>query len=238
MRCLFILFILFVYAPLACGQGIFRYDRVDFFKEPDVQGDAVSKPAQDDLGSIENEWAEPVITPSGGVSIYVPPKEVREFLDKPGPENAKAYLEWNLKRIRKFIMAQEMLAKEAKMPNQAQEEKDLLKANSSTSVARDAVSGGGYLFYFMLKGCPACTKEARVIENIYLNHPEIRVHAFAVGFSDEDLMKFMFPAMRDNGMSALFKIHSYPAIVLFNGKREKYFLSGYVDKERILKLFG
>ena len=238
MRCLFILFILFVYAPSACGQGIFRYDRVDFFNELDIEEDAASKSAQNDLESIENEWAEPVIAPSGRVSIYVPPKEVREFLDKPGPENAKAYLEWNLKRIRKFIMAQKMLAKEARMLNQAQEEKDLLKANSSTSAANNTVSGGGYLFYFMLKGCPACAKEARVIENIYLNHPEIRVQAFAVGFSDEDLSKFMFPAMQDNGMSALFKIHSYPAIVLFNSKREKYFFSGYVDKERIMKLFG
>lgn len=234
--------VLFTHVSGACSQGLFQYDRIDFFKETAAPENAAWKSAQDKLELIEDEWAEPVIGPSGKASIYVPPKEVREFLDKPGPQNARAYLEWNLKRIRKFIMAQEMLAREAKMLNHPRKTKngagrDTFRVNPSASSAKDKVLQGGYLFYFMLKDCHACEEEALVIEDIYLNHPEIRVQAFAVGFTEDDLRKFTFPAMQDNGMSALFKINSYPAIVLFNGRRERYFFPGYVGKEKILQLF-
>jgi thiol-disulfide isomerase/thioredoxin len=243
MRCLLILITLFVYTPFACSEGLFQYDRINFFKEPDARKDIVSKPRQENFESIESEWAEPVVSPSGEVTIYVPPKEARDFLDKPDPENAKAYLEWNLNRIRKFVTAQEMLAKEAETLNQPEKgnsavDTDSHQANSPNSAAKDTLLQGDYLFFFMLKGCPACEKEARVIESIYLTHPEIRIQAFARGFGDDDLRKFMFPAIEDKGMSALFKIKSYPTIVVFNSKRQKYFLSGFADRERILELFG
>jgi len=243
MRCFLILIALFIYTPFASGQGLFRYDRIDFFKDPDSKKDTVSEQAQSSIESIESEWAEPVISASGKVSIYLPPKEVRDFLDTPDPENAKAYLEWNLNRIRKFITAQEMLAKEAKILDQPRgrdnlTDTDSQKTGSSTSVAGAALPQGDYLFFFMLKGCPVCQKEARVVENIYLTHPEIKVQAFAVGYRDDELREYMFPAMQDKGMSRLFKVSSYPAIVLFNSKKEKYFISGYANKEKILKLFG
>ena len=89
----------------------------------------------------------------------------------------------------------------------------------------------------MLKGCPVCEREAHVIEDICLNHPEIRIEAFAKGFSDQELDRFRFPVRQDNGMSSLFKVNSYPAIAVFNRKNQRYFISGYVDKDRILKLF-
>jgi len=189
---------------------------------------------------IEDEWAEPIISPSGRVSIYVPPKEVGDFLNKPNPENAKAYLSWNLKRIKKLILAQELLAKEAKELEVMKESKNSPESNYSVGFKSSGVPakvGANYLFYFMLKGCPVCEKEGRVIEDIYLNHPEIRIEAFAKGFSDQELDGFRFPARQDNGMSSLFKVESYPAIAVFNKKNKRYFLSGFVDRERILKLF-
>lgn len=242
MRCFLILITLFVYTPFACSEGMFQYDRIDFFKEPDARKDIVSEPRRKNFESIESEWAEPVVNPSGEVTIYVPPKEVRDFLDKPDPENARAYLEWNLNRIRKFVTAKEMLAKEAETLNQPEEDNsaagtDSHQVTSTNSASKDPVFQGNYLFFFMLKGCPVCEKEAPVIESIYLTHPEIRIQAFARGFGDDDLRKFMFPAIEDKGMSALFKIESYPTIVVFNSKRQKYFLSGLADKEKILKLF-
>ncbi|MBU2034334.1 MAG: hypothetical protein KKA59_00940, partial [Candidatus Omnitrophica bacterium] len=79
--------------------------------------------------------------------------------------------------------------------------------------------------------------EARVIEDISLNHPEIRIEAFAKGFSDTELDGFRFPVRQDSGMSSLFKVTSYPSIAVFNKKKQRYFLSGFIDKERILKLF-
>ena len=62
--------------------------------------------------------------------------------------------------------------------------------------------------------------------------------AFSVsGFSDRELEDFILPTRQDNGMSRYLKISSYPAILVFNQKKEKYFISGYVDKEKMLGLF-
>lgn len=225
MRVFILMFIIFLsHLTNASAESVFRYERIDFFQEIKTQKNSVLAETNTSSEVIQEEWAEPIISPSGRVSIYVPPKEVRDFLDKPDPENAKAYLAWNIKRIKKFILAQELLRKEAKELKVMKGGKNLLEPDS------------GYLFYFMLKGCPTCDKESRVIEDIYLNHPGIRVEAFAKGFSDQELENFRFSARQDNGMSSLFKVDSYPAIAVFNKNKQRYFLSGFIDKDRILKL--
>lgn len=240
MRVFILTFIIFLsHLCFANAETIFRYERIDFFQDIKTQIEPVTAQTNNSSEVIQEEWAEPIISPSGRVSIYVPPKEVRDFLDKPDPENARAYLQWNLKRIKKFILAQGLLRKEAKELEVMKETKGLLEPDSSSGL-RDSISdtkpGLSYLFYFMLKGCPTCEKESRIIEDIYLNHPEIRVEAFAKGFSDRELENFRFSARQDNGMSSLFKVESYPAIAVFNKKNKRYFLAGFVDKERILKL--
>jgi len=222
-RIILMLMIFLSHLAIAYAQNIFQYERIDFFGRKELQEEPHPAETNQSPEIITDEWAEPVISPSGRVSIYVPPKEVRDFLEEPNPENARAYLTWNLKRIKKFILAQELLRKEAK-------ELEVVKEPSQDRV------GAGYLFYFMSKGCPACEKESRVIEDIYLNHPEIRIEVFAKGFSDRELENFRFPVRQDNGISSLFKVNSYPSIAVFNKKKQKYFLSGFVDKNRILKL--
>ena len=239
MRLFILMFIIFLsHLANASAESVFQYKRIDFFQEIETQKEPAIAQTNTSSEVIQEEWAEPIISPSGKVTIYVPPKEVRDFLDKPDPENAKAYLQWNLKRIKKFVLAQELLRKEAKELEVMKENKGLLESDSSAGFKdansnKDAVS---YLFYFMLKGCPSCEKESRIIDDIYLNHPEIRVEAFAKGFSDRELENFRFSARQDNGMSSLFKVESYPSIAVFNKKNKRYFLSGFVDKENILKL--
>ena len=235
---MFIIF--FSHLALAKAETVFRYERIDFFQEIEKQKEPAITQTNNSSEAIQEEWAEPIISPSGQVTIYVPPKEVRDFLDKPDPESAKAYLQWNLKRIKKFILAQELLRREAKELEVMKKTKSLLEPESNDTfkdLRGDNKTGTGYLFYFMLKGCPTCEKESRVIENIYLNHPEIRIEAFAKGFSDRELENFRFSARQDNGMSSLFKVESYPAIAVFNKRNKRYFLSGLMDKDRILNLF-
>jgi hypothetical protein len=225
---------------VASAQGFFQYERIDFFERIDTQEKVSQSETEHQPETITDEWAEPIISPSGKVSVYIPPKEVRDFLEKPDPENAKAYLAWNLKRIKKFALAQDLLTKEAKDLGYMKEVKNLLEPNSSASLkdsSNNPKAGVSYLFYFMLKGCPACERESKIIEDIYLNHPEIRIEAFAKGFSDRELEGYRFPARQDSGMSSLFKVNSYPSIAVFNKKKQRYFLSGFIDKERILKLF-
>ena len=225
---------------VANAQGFFQYDRIDFFNEAETGKKVNRAESEEQPKTIIDEWAEPVMSPSGRVSIYVPPPEVRDFLEKPDPENAKAYLEWNSKRIKKIILAQELLIKEAKKLEYMKEVKSFPEPASSLnlrSYSNNTKAGVSYLFYFMLKGCAVCEKEARVIEDIHLNHPEIRIETFGKGFSDSELDGFRFPARQDNGMSGFFKVTSYPAIAVFNKKNQRYFLSGFIDKERILGLF-
>ncbi len=226
-RIIFMFMIFLAHFAIASAENIFQYDKVDFFQETRTQEELSQSETKRQPETIADEWAEPVISPSGKMSVYVPPQEVRDFLEKPDSENAKAYLAWNLKRIKKFILAQELLAKEAK---------SLIESDSIAGI-KEPKSDVNHLFYFMLKGCPVCERESKVIEDISLNHPEIRIEAFAKGFSDRELEKFRFSARQDNGMSSIFKVNSYPSITVFNKKNQKYFLSGFMDKERILKLF-
>ncbi len=237
MRFLILVFIIFLtYLAVANAESVFQYDRIYFFGSVKLLEEPSQSETKRQPESIIDEWAEPVISPSDKISVYVPPQEVRDFLEKPDPENAKAYLAWNLKRIKKFILAQKLLAKEAKELGYMEEAKSSLEPGSSVGI-KDLRSGVSYLFYFMLKGCPTCEKESKIIDDIYLNHPEIRIEAFAKGFSDRELEEFRFPARQDNGMSSLFKINSYPSIAVFNKKKQRYFLSRFMDEERILKLF-
>lgn len=227
------------FLELAHAQNLFEYDRVDFFNSIGAQEKMKEPQPKEESDTIESEWAEPIINPSGKVTIYVPPKEVRDFLDKPDSSSAKAYLDWNLKRIKKFITAQQLLEKEVKAIGLDKDNKDLVLSPSpyTSDLIDSARFKGKYIFYFMLKGCPACQDETKIIEDIYLNHPEIKIEVFASGFSDEDLNGFAFPVKQDGGMSQHLKINSYPAIFIFNEKKEKYFISGYVDKDKMLELF-
>ena len=239
-RIIFMFMIFISHLAIVDAGNIFQYDRVDFFGGREVQKELAQSETKQPLETITDEWAEPIISPSGKVSIHVPPQEVRDFLEKPDPENAKAYVAWNLKRIKKFALAQDLLTKEAKELGYMKEVKNLLEPDSSSSLkgsSNNTKIGVSYLFYFMLKGCSVCEREARVIEDISLNHPEIRIEAFAKGFSDRELEEFRFPVRQDNGMSNLFKVNSYPSIAVFNKKKQRYFLSGFIDRERILKLF-
>ena len=116
MRCVILmLVILLSYLAIANAEGIFQYDRVDFFERQEFQRKtAVLQEPDSHPETIEDEWAEPIVSPSGKVSIYLPPKKVRDFLDNPNPENAKGYLEWNLKRINKLTLSQRLLSEEAR----------------------------------------------------------------------------------------------------------------------------
>jgi len=233
--------IFWTHLAIASAQGVFQYGRIDFFQKIETQEKISQAGTKQSPETITDEWFEPIISPTGTVSIYVPPQEVRDFLENPNPENARAYLEWNARRIKKIFLAQELLIKESKELGYMKQAKSLGESNSSSpklsASNNNTKPGANYLFYFMLKGCPVCEREAEVIEDIYLNHPEIRIEAFAVGFSDRELEEFRFSARQDNGMSKLFKIASYPAIAVFNKKNQRYFISGYVDKDRVLRLF-
>jgi thiol-disulfide isomerase/thioredoxin len=78
---------------------------------PRSEGVHTAEPAQDAVPRApsakpsraeESVWAEPVRGPDGQLRVYLSPKPVRDFLEKPTPENARAYLEWNQARMRQM----------------------------------------------------------------------------------------------------------------------------------------
>ena len=66
-------------------------------------------PGEVDSSPIESLWAEPSSGPQAAGPMYVPPKRVREFLEAPTAERARAYLAWNQARLRAIAQATEVL---------------------------------------------------------------------------------------------------------------------------------
>ena len=237
MKCAIIIFIILgSFLKPAQAQNMFEYNEVDFFSSLETQGRVIEPQSKERPDIVESEWAEPIVSPSGNVAIYVPPKEVRDFLDKPDPGNAKAYLGWNMNRIKKFIIAQQLLENEAKGMGLDKDSK-VASLPDGANLVNNPDDRRNHLFYFMLKGCPACKEETRILEEIHLNHPEINIEVFADGFSDDELKGFVLPVTQDNGMSQKLRINSYPTILVFNEKKERYLISGYVGEDKILELF-
>lgn len=78
---------------------------------PSTEGAATAEPAPKAAPTAppakppqveESMWAEPVRGPDGQLRVYLPPKPVRDFLEKPTPQNARAYLAWNQARMRQM----------------------------------------------------------------------------------------------------------------------------------------
>jgi hypothetical protein len=54
-------------------------------------------------------WGEPQVDSSGKVTTKLPPLPAMRYLTDPSPENAKAYVEWNTKRMQAIEKAQNLL---------------------------------------------------------------------------------------------------------------------------------
>jgi thiol-disulfide isomerase/thioredoxin len=59
---------------------------------------------------IESIWAEPGRSSDGRSAVYLPPRPVREFLEAPTAERARAYLAWNQQRLDAVTRAAEVLS--------------------------------------------------------------------------------------------------------------------------------
>jgi thiol-disulfide isomerase/thioredoxin len=87
---------------------------VELAGEPTITGSerlAPSAAASAEAGAspVESLWAEPRAGTEASGQVYVPPGPVREFLEAPTPERARAYLAWNQARLRAIAQAAEAL---------------------------------------------------------------------------------------------------------------------------------
>lgn len=84
-------------------------------------------------------WAEPIVGPDGRVQVFVPPPEVREFLEAPTRENGEKYLAWQRLRLERLRKAAQILAE-------------------IRSEVREPT-----LLYFSRPDCPYCAAQDRVL---------------------------------------------------------------------------
>jgi hypothetical protein len=69
--------------------------------------------SRQDSGGFTKEqiemWGEPQVDSSGKVTTKLPPMPAMKYLADPSPENAKAYMEWNARRMQAIEKAQALL---------------------------------------------------------------------------------------------------------------------------------
>ena len=105
--------------PRAYGGGYFDCNDMDHFSTEGVCIQRQSKAAlakhrsQQDSAEFTKEqidmWGEPQVDSSGKVTTKLPPLPAMRYLADPNPENAKAYMEWNSKRMQAIEKAQALL---------------------------------------------------------------------------------------------------------------------------------
>jgi hypothetical protein len=106
----------------------------------------------------ENVWAQPIRTPDGNWMIYVPPKQVLDFLEAPSEANARAYLSWKAEQSQKLRHAMTLLAK-VKDAIEAPHE-----ASNEAAAAKPAPRDFPFrITYFKKPSCPHCVSQDAVL---------------------------------------------------------------------------
>lgn len=135
---------------------------VDFWKagislkSPPQLLPATSDTAPTRVAIRESVWAQPIRTPDGNWMVYVPPKQVLDFLESPSEESARAYLAWKAEQTEKLRHAMLLLAK--------------MKDTSASPSPQEAPGGNGAtkpaqpdfpfrVTYFKKPSCPHCVSQ-------------------------------------------------------------------------------
>jgi hypothetical protein len=145
---------------------------VDFWKtgavralKPSSTGSSESAPAR--MAVRENVWAQPIRTPDGSWMIYVPPKQVLDFLESPTEETARAYLAWKAEQTAKLREAMVLLAKLKTATGEAFEtpggKPPIKPAPSDTSFR---------ITYFKKPSCPHCVSQDGVLSEWLARRPQ------------------------------------------------------------------
>ena len=100
---------------------------------------------------VESIWAEPGRASDGGASVYVPPRPVREFLEAPTAERARAYLAWNQQRLDAIARATEVMKavaasqpqRSAASPGSDSGPRELRRARGVRTAPRASIPGAG-----------------------------------------------------------------------------------------------
>ena len=148
------------------GPGRYFSVPVDFWKagitlkSPPQLLPATPETAPTRVAIRESVWAQPIRTPDGNWMVYVPPKQVLDFLETPSEESARAYLAWKAEQTEKLRHAMLLLAKmkdasASPSPQEAPGGKAAAKAAPPDFPFR--------VTYFKKPSCPHCVSQDAIL---------------------------------------------------------------------------
>lgn len=175
-------------------------------------------------------WVEPMISKDGKITMYTPPKEVKDFLDNPTEETGKNYLDWSLKRLEKLKKAETILQK----LNQ-----DLVnnKFNYRETYASEILTKDiQYMAFFLIKGCPYCAQQIGNIIKLKEQRPEIKIDVYVRNYTQDDIVTLPFPAKPDNNMSISLGFNKYPTTLVSDKDGKRALIAGILSLEMMADL--
>jgi len=144
------------------------------------------------------------------------PEPVRNVLENPSPETAKAYVTWSRQTKERLTMATEYIA-------QATRELNEERASSNFTENSNAISGSGLgpagLYYFFSPGDQTALKDVRVLNRIY-QEGRLGVVGIPVRAKDEEIVQFvneakpLFPVRRSDAEVRMIKPNVTPELHL------------------------
>ena len=236
----------------------FGYKKIDFFgkEKKKISSDTPvlqkrTKPEKKEEKKLDvndrDFWTEVTKTPDGTLTYYKPPKAVLDFVTNPTEENAREYLLWNKKKMERIAEAQKVLAKTAekmKLPRTyfTTEEKkynllDVKKAGGINKFLKEKGRKNKLLIsYFIRPECPYCHDETKILQEYIKENKNIIIKAsinprgFTKKAIDKELKEFPFKYNFDGGEHDLYKIATYPSMIITGPDGTKYKMSGFVDE--------
>jgi hypothetical protein len=130
----------------------------------------------------ENIWAQPIRTPDGSWMIYVPPKQVLDFLESPSEDTAKAYLGWKRDQAEKLRKAMVLLSRIKESASPATD------GGASPDPIKAAAVPQDFLFrmtYFKKPFCPHCVSQDAVLSGWLKSRPLGKLEVVQPGEREE-----------------------------------------------------
>lgn len=227
---------------LGAGESFYGFDKVQFFPAPQEE---VKK--ETDNMIEESVFAEPTVGPDGKTRIYVPPRQVLEFLNSPTKENAKVYLDWNKERIGKITQAQQVLQEVAKEENQkaniTEKEKEgvVEEKTSNISIAKTTTettakpnTSKKEISVALTNSCQYCNAQLFVLEAFKKKYPFLDMKI--VWFGDKNKMPSTSIPVLFGREEDKKKIRKFPTFFFTLANGEVVAGEGFVDGKN-LELF-
>ena len=240
--------IVFSFFAIAFAESYLGYDEVKFFEDPGKKAPAVKgKEGNSVSGTTQTEsmWTEPIASPTGQIFYYTPPKAVLEFVENPTKENARAYLDWNKKRLTAYAKAQAVM-------EEVMKEEGVAKKNTKTQSRTKGKSVPGItqkqipvrvspatkiskskMLYFIDPACKYCRKELPIINAFYNKHKkEIDIEGITLADNITELnTKFAFPVRKDRGEIEQFGITTYPTMIFSMPNGTAFGIKGFAQED-------